>query len=821
MDRFLPSLRYMIRLLLKSPGFTITAVLILGFGIGTNTAVFSLISTVLLNPLPFPQADRLVQIFQSRTSNSVLDRSDWGGVAYPDYRDLCAGQKTLDSVAVQNWTYLDLGTRQLPQRLTAIYASPSLFKVTNLPFVAGRPFSDEEDKTGGPLVAVLSESLWRNRFSADSNIVGQSITLSGESFQVVGVCPRQVEDVSTPSDDAVYVPMHVSEYFGGPWMNKRADHGLLCFGRLKEGATPAQANAELVTIQSNLDAQYPDADKNYTIRVASLFDSTAATYSATVWLLGAAVGCLLLISCANVANLIFTRGLERRKEITIRSTLGASRWRLVRELLWETAFLSMLGGVAGFIVAFWSIGLIKSLSPDYLNRFQDVHLDGASLIFIFLITALVSLLSGLLPGLTLSKSNLEAVLREEGNRGGTAGRQRQRTQSILVISQVAFACILLIGAGLLVRSFQSFQDVPLGFNPVHLITANINPTSKRYTDMVQIRRLFAAVLEKARELPGVTDAAMNQEQPFEWTFGDLNAPFHVPGQPIAEPGKEPTFCSQDISSNYFKTMQIAVVEGRDFDANDRAESQHVVIVDTALAEHFFPGENPIGKQIEYLWASDNDQKVWTIIGVVQHVRHNAPDHSLALYQAYFPYEQRTNVYRAFLLLHTDRNAAALAPAIQKIVASIDPDVPADRIVKFDDLIAGRSATKRFSAFLVSIISGAALFLSAVGLYGVLAYSVSQRRRELGVRIALGAPSSNILKLVIVKGAKLAALGLAIGLITTLLLARFFESILYGVSANDPVALSLAIVVLGIAALLACLLPGLRAIRINPITALRE
>jgi putative ABC transport system permease protein len=285
--------------------------------------------------------------------------------------------------------------------------------------------------------------------------------------------------------------------------------------------------------------------------------------------------------------------------------------------------------------------------------------------------------------------------------------------------------VQLIGAGLLVRSFKSFQDLPLGFNPHHLITANINPTSKKYTDMVQIRRLFATVLEKARELPGVTDAAMNQEQPFEWTFGDLNAPFHVPSQPIAEPGKEPTFCSQDISSNYFKTMQITMVEGRDFCANDRAESQHVVIVDTALAEHFFPGEDPIGKQIEYIWASDNDQKVWTIVGVVQHVRHNAPDHSLAPYQAYFPYGQRNNVYRAFLLLHTDRDAATLAPAIQKIVASIDPDVPADRIIEFEDLIAGRSATKRFSAFLVSIISGAALFLSAVGLYGVLAYSVSQ------------------------------------------------------------------------------------------------
>ena len=814
-------MRHTLRLLLKSPGFTITAVLILGFGIGTNTAVFSLVSTVLLNPLPFPHADRLVQIFQSRTSRSVLDRSDWGGVSYPDYEDLRDGQKTLDNIAVQYWDYLDLGTRQLPQRLTAIYASPSLFKVTNLPFVLGRPFTDAEDKAGGPLVAVLSEALWREHFNADPNVVGQNIILSGESFQVIGVCPRQVEDVSTPSDDAVYVPVHVSEYFQGLWTNKRDSHSSLCFGRLKQAAIPAQTNANLNIIQDNLDARFPDADKNYTIRVASLFDSTAATYSATVWLLGAAAGCLLLISCANVANLIFARGLERRKEMTIRSTLGASRFRLVRQLLLETTFLSMLGGGTGCIIAFCSIGLIKRLSPDYLNRFQDVHLDSASLLFIFLITAFVTLLSGLLPGLSLSRTNLETVLREEGNRGGTTGLHRQRTQSILVTGQVAAACVLLIGAGLLVRSFQAFQEIPLGFNPDHLISANINPTSKKYFDMPQIRRLFAAVLEKAKELPGVTDVAMNQEQPFEWTFGDLNAPFHVPGQPVMEPGKEPTFCSQDISPDYFRTMQIPIITGRDFNANDRADTQHVVIVDTALAQRFFPGQDPIGKQIEYLWATDNNQKTWTIVGVVGHVRHNAPDHRLAPYQAYFPYSQRDYLYRAFLLLRTDREPATLAAAIQTIVASIDPDVPADRIQKFDDLIAGRSATRRFSAFLVSVISGAALFLSAVGLYGVLAYSVSQRRRELGVRIALGAQSSNILTLVILKGLMLAGLGLAIGLMSALLLVRFFESALYNVSASDPLALSLAVLVLGIAALLACLLPALRAVRINPITVLRE
>jgi putative ABC transport system permease protein len=601
MHSLLQSLRYTTRLLLKSPGFTVTAVLILGFGIGANTAIFSLINTVLLNPLPFPKSDRLVQIFQSRTNNGLLDRSDWGGLDYPDYVDLRDGQQSVDSVSVQYWDYLDLGGQGMPERLTAIFASPDLFKVTNLPFILGRPFADEEDKSGGPLVVVLSESLWKRRFNSDPNIIGKNITLSGESFQMIGVCPRQTEDVSTPSDDSVYLPVHISELFGGrPWLQKRDEHALLCFGRLRVGVDIARAQADLEVIQDDLAAQYPDIDKGYRIQVIPLLSSTVATYSATVWLLGGAVGCLLFISCANVANLLFARGLERRKEMAIRATLGASRLRLAGQLLSETAFLAFLGGLLGLVVARWSIGLIKVLSPDYLNRFQAVRLDTSALLFVFGVTVIVSLVSGLLPALSLSK----AALRGEGGRAATTGSQRQRTQSLMVTGQVALACVLLIGAGLLVRSFQATQSLALGFNPHHLLTANVNPTGKRYSDMTRIRNLFDLVLEKARQLPGVTDAAMNQDQPFEWTFGDLKIPFHVPGQPASEPGKEPTMCAQAISPNYFKTMQIPLLQGRDFNSGDRVDSEHVVIVDEAFAQRFFPGRDPIGKQFEDLdaWA---------------------------------------------------------------------------------------------------------------------------------------------------------------------------------------------------------------------------
>ena len=821
MHSLLRSLRHTVRLLLKTPGFTVTAVLILGFGIGANTAIFSLIDAVLLNPLPFPKADRLVQIFQSRTDNGLLDRSDWGGLDYPDYADLRSGQQSFDSLSVQYWDYLDLGGQGASERLTAIFASPDLFQVTNLPFILGRPFTDEEDKTGGPQVVVLSEFLWKRRFNSDPNVIGKNLTLSGESFQVIGVCQRQAEDVSTPSDDSVYLPVHVSELFGGsPWLQKRDEHALLCFGGLKEGVSIAQAQADLEVIQDNLVAQYPGTNQGYGIHVIPLLSSTVATYSATVWLLGGAVGCLLLISCANVANLLFARALERRKEMAIRATLGASRLRLAGQLLSETAFLSFLGGLFGLVVALWSIGLIKALSPDYLNRFQAVHLDTTVLLFVFGVTAIVSLLSGLLPALSLSKANLDIALKDESGRAATNGPQRQRTQSLMITGQVALACVLLIGAGLLVRSFQATQSLPLGFNPHHLLTANVNPTGKKYSDMTRIRNLFDAVLEKARQLLGVTDAAMNQEQPFEWTFGDLKIPFHVPGQPASEPGKEPTMCAQAISPNYFKTIQIPLLRGRDFNAGDRVDSQHVTIVDEAFAERFFPGRDPIGKQIDDLgtWSGKGS---WTIVGVVQNSRHNSPEHLLAPFQTYFPYSQRDSLYRQFLLIRTPGDPTALIPAVRQIMASVDPDVPVDRMMNLDELIASRFATRRLGVLLITLFSSFALLLSAVGLYGTLAYWVSLRKREIGVRIALGAHASNILRLVIRQGLKLVCLGLIVGIVSALILVRFIDSILYGVSGSDPAALALAIGVLGLAALLACLLPALRATRINPVTVLRE
>jgi putative ABC transport system permease protein len=630
-----------------------------------------------------------------------------------------------------------------------------------------------------------------------------------------------VEDVGTPTTDTFYVPLHIG--FSTPQPG-RGDRDQFCIGRLKPGVTLAQAQADLEVIQNNLAERYPDAEKGYGIRVQSFSGLTVSGYATTIWLLGAAVGCLLLVSISNVANLLFAKALDRRREMNIRSTLGASRTRLILQVLAETTFLAAIGGLAGLVIAWVAIELIKKVSPEDFRRFQDVQLDTKAFIFILGVTVLVALLAGLFPALSVSHTDPGSALKDEGGRLGTAGPQRQRAQSWLVASQVALACVSLIGAGLLVRSFFAAYCLPLGFNAEHLVSANINPTTPRYTnDPGQLLVLWGQVLQKARRLPGVIDAAMNSEQPYEWTFGDPTVPFRIMGQPEAEPGKEPTMCGQAISPGYFRTMQIPLLQGRDFDANDGAGNQPVAIIDAGLAQHYFPNENPIGKQIVDLPGGTRQMghKVWTIVGVVQNSRHNRPQNPSPPYQAYFPDQQAQGLFREFLLLRTTGDPDPLIQEVRKLVASVDPEVPVTPIMTFDDLMAEKFAPQRLGVLLGTLFSIATLFLSAVGLYGLLAYYVNQRRREIGVRIALGAPATNIINLIVRRGIKLVIAGLTVGVVLALGLTRLAGNILYGVSGYDPITLVAAAVILGLVAIFACILPALRAVKTNPITALRE
>jgi putative ABC transport system permease protein len=810
-------LRHTLRLLLKSPGFTITAVLILGFGIGANTAIFTLVDAVILKPLQFPEADRLVLICQP------YQNEPFGRIDYPDYVDIAAGQHTFASLSVVTGCGLDLIGNGQPEHLQVDFVSPGLFGVTGLPAVIGRVFTEQEDIPNGPLLAVLSERFWKTRFHSDPKVIGENLTVGDHSFQVIGVIPAQVNDWGPPGTD-LYVPANAVApvgFFGpnrGYPLGLRDLHYFLCIGRLKPGVSIAQAQADLETIHDNLLRRYPDTNRGYGVRVFPLLDSMVHDYSATTRLLEAAVGCLLLISCANVANLLFARGLQRRREMMIQAALGATRRQLIAKLLLETILLSFLGGILGLLIAFCAAEIIKKLSPSDLYRFQELSIDLNALAFVFGVILLTSLFSGLLPAWSLSKASFSPGLKEEGDRTGTSGRQRQRAQAVLVAAQVALACVLLIGATLLVRSFQAAQKVAFGFNPHHLLTVGINLSSARYeNDAAKGRSFWDSLLPKIRGLPGVTGATMSDQPPLKWDWEALS-PFNVDGQPDPGPGRQPVLTWQMVSPDYFRTLQVPFLQGRDFNADDTLNKPNVMIIDAALAEHWFHGQNPLGKGISVRsWDGLRD---CTVVGVVQHLRFKSPGQSENAFQAYFPYTQ-WGLDSVHLILRSELDPNALIPVIREQVTSIDPSVPIIDVHTYDDLIAQKFVTRKLSMLLVTLFSGAALFLSAIGLYGILAYAVSQRTREIGIRIALGAESVNILKLISEQGLKIVGIGLVTGLGAALILAHLIQGMLYGVAPSDPISLAVSVLILGIATVLASLLPALRATRINPIKALRE
>ena len=812
MRSLISQVRHTLRLLLKSPGFTITGILILGFGIGANTAIFSLINGVLLKPLPYSHPGRLV------VASMTYQNAAPSGFDYPDYLDMAAAQTAFDSFAVWNGAYLDLTGSGETQRLSVGFVSPSLFTLTERTPILGRTFNIQEDVPHGPLLAVISERFWRNHFNGDLDVIGKKLTLSEQTYEIIGVAPAQVDLWGPPPTD-VYLPANSIVLFSYP-IYQRTYRIFGCAGRLKPGVSVEQARAELETIYSGLIDRYPDTDKGYGIRLVPLLDNVVSGYSGIVWLLGGAVALLLLIAATNVASLLFVRGLERRRELAIRAAIGGTRSRLIIQLLLETGLLSFLGGIAGLGLAFGSIEIIKKLSPADVYRSQEVGIDLTALLFVFGIIVLVAFISGLVPALSLSKPKLGSVLKEEGGRTGTGGAQRYRIQTILVTTQVAVACILLVGAGLLVRSFEAAQDAPLGFNPHQILTARLDLTSSSYeADAAKTIAFYDAVLAEVHQLPGVTEAAMNDRAPlyFEWDDQRL---FTVDGQPDPGNGHRPTAGWHMISPNYFHTSEIPILKGRDFNQEDKMGGEPVVIIDEAMAEQYFSGQDPIGKVITVNSESSVGLRHYTIIGIVPHVRARSPGARGNDAQFYFPYSQ-WDWDSEILLLRCQGDPNAQMTAVRKAIQSVDPDVPVPNIRTYDDVIAQKLVTRRLASTLVSLFSGAALCLSAIGLYGVLAYSVSQRRREIGVRIALGAEWSKIVQLVTRQGFKLIGIGLVAGIVLALVCARFIEGMLYGVSAADPISLLVAILVLCLAGCFACLLPALRAIRINPVKALRE
>jgi putative ABC transport system permease protein len=784
--------------------------LILALGIGANTAIFSLVNGVLLKPLPYPQPDRLMSISQT------IPGFDKFAVDYPDYVDFRREQRSFDELGAYQGDSFTITGRGEAELIRGIYASGSLFKVLGRPFLLGGPFRETEDRSETRAVVVISERLWKTKFQQDLKVIGTTVSLDGRGYEIVGVTPPEASEGSAID---LYLPLTQSPYFHD-LETFRGSHLLTVVGRLKDTVMPLQARADLKAISQQLSAQYPATNTKVGVELVSYLDSVVGDYSASLWLLEASVGCLLLITCANVANLLITRVQGRRREVRIRAALGASRMRLFAQLLLETLILVLLSGILGLVLAFWGVHLIKLVCPGDISRFREIALDKGSLIFVFCITVCTAVLAGVLPALAGSNTDITPALAEGGERSGTAGPLRQRKQVLLIVGQVALTFVLLTTACLLARSYQALQETPLGFSPHHILTGDIYLRGNQYADATKCRAVLGTILDKLRRLPGVTGSALNTNLPFK-RGGALV--FAVAGQPDPEPGQEPAAQPQIISSDYFSVLGIPLLRGRAFSDKDQLDRERVVIINKSIADHFFPGQDPIGKQLDDLGDKFGMTRIfYTIVGVAPDVEHNNPEAQHATFQIYYPYGQNPDPTDAeTLVLSIEQDPNAILPAVRKAIALVDPDLPFSDAASFEQLIEKGSAGRRLSMLVVSLFSGGALLLATVGLYAVLSYSVSQRVREIGVRIALGAQAQNILRLVITQGIRIGAIGTLIGALVAIILARLIQGLLYQVPGTDPVSFIAAAAVLCLAAVLACLLPALRATRVNPIKALRE
>ena len=806
-------LKFALRQLRKSPGFALAAILTLGVGIGINVAIYSVVHSVLLSELPYPEPDRLVAI------SETLGGSTWP-TSYPDYLDWRAAQHSFDEIAVSRRDDFNLTGDGEPERFSGLFVTASYFRVLKVPPKVGRTFFDEEDSAPGVNPIILSEHLWRSRFAADPTIVGRKLTLNTISCEVVGVAAENLSIVRNPETARnplgarnidLYAPFGF--YANRPYMHDRLSRfGFYGIARLKQGVSIEQAAADFKVIARNLELKYPDSNTNIGIAVSSLRDSVIGKYRAMLWLLEAAVALVLLITCANIANLLLVRTAVREKEIAVRAALGASRARLIAQLLTESVVLALVGGVLGCLLAFWSKDLIASLCPHDFPRLQEIRLDLPVFAFSAFITLGASLVFGLGPAWRLSKADLITMSKSSDT------HHRHGNFGALVIGQVAFACVLLTGAGLLTRTFRALENEPLGFNPNHLLMVGNKLPSLKYHEPSDQAKFYQELLEKVERLPGVKAAAIDDDVPFSGFR--LQVHFAVTGQPQPRHGEEPLAEAHCISPDYFRTMGVPLLRGRSFRRDDVLGKPFVIMIDEELAQNFFPGRDPIGQQLNQRTSeTDASRTHYAIVGIVPSVRHGEVGIEPKIPQIYWPAAQFSDL-QTTLLLRTEGEPTALLPSIRAVVRSIDPQVPIFATRTMEQAVAASVGTQRLSATLIAGFSILALFLAALGLYGVLAYSVTQRTREIGIRIALGSPQSGIYGLIVRRAMMMVGLGIFAGVALAISCGPLIRHLVYGVAPYDPATIIGVAVLLIAIATLACLLPARRAARVDPIQALR-
>jgi predicted permease len=813
-------LRYGARMLFKNPGITFVVILALALGIGANTAIFSVVNAVLLRPLPFEQADRLV--FLNETSKAMDEIS----ISYPNFVDWRKQNHVFEKIGVYNRNSYNLTGYGDAERILTAQMSADLFSALRVNAAIGRVFTNEEDKPGGTPVVVLSYGLWQRRFGGQSSILNQTLTFNAKSYTVIGVMPQGFQ---YPSRVEMWVP--VGQLSGESNWQQRGNHpGLYGVARLNPGVTPEQAQAEMTNIAANLETQYPDSNAGNGVKIQPLLEVFVSDIRRTLWVLFAAVGFVLLIACANIANLLLARASARQKEMAIRAAMGAGRWRIARQLLTESVLLALIGGTLGLLVARWGIQLILYISPNAIPRSREIGLDWRVLAFTIGVAFLTGILFGLVPALQAGVVDVHETLKETG-RGTT---RRHWLRSSLVVVELATTLVLLIGAGLMIRSFYRLQKVDPGFSYAQLTSFTVSIPTKKYPTIEQRETFFKRLLENTRSLPGVEGTASASGLPLG--NNGWQTSFTVEGQPAPPRNQIPLMEACLVSPDYFRVMNIPLKRGRYFDEHDDRsflagkdlskldEDQRTmagvnsIIIDEEFARRYWPNEDAVGKRIR-LGGTDPKAPVLTVLGVVGRVKMEGLSQDSNRVQGYFsfaqmPFSGMTVITRA------SADPSQLVPALRQQVTAIDPDQPIYNIRTMDEIRSESVAPERLNLTLLSIFAGIALVLAIVGIYGVMSYTVTQRTHEIGIRMAIGAQPRDVFRMVVRQGMMLALIGVAFGLVGAFALTRLMTTMLFGVTATDPATFAGIAVLLTGVALVACYIPGRRATKVDPVVSLR-